>query len=209
MDRISPVTNAPDIRRTQKQRSNETRSKLLDATIVSIVEVGCEKTTTRRVAELAGVSTGALVHHFSRRADLFGAAIEQLVERRLAEFDAADAALPADPTARLGALLDILWSDFTGPNFVVVIKLWVAAADDAELHDRLAVAEREIARSITGFAIDALGDLIEPDAVDDLSVLLFSALRGLALTQQFAPRTHPQRDMWPTLRAALVAAVES
>jgi AcrR family transcriptional regulator len=76
-----PAATRPQ--RTQVERRAETRAKLLDATIESILEVGYAQTTTRRVAELAGVSAGAQAHHFPRRVELVAAAAEQLVERRI------------------------------------------------------------------------------------------------------------------------------
>ncbi len=192
--------------RPQEERRAETRGKLLDATIKSVLEVGYAQTTTRRVAELAGVSGGARAHHFPHRVDLFGAAIESLAERRLAEFANSADALPADPRKRLDVLLDIVWEDFSSPLFIVVIKLWVAAADEPELYERLAISERRIARSITQIASAGLGDLGVADHLEELVVLFFSSLRGLALTQQFEPRTRRQRDQWQLLKRALLRA---
>src|SRR5690242_5936361 len=65
-------------RRTQEQRRAETRAKLLDAAIESLLEVGYAATTTRAVAQRAGVSSGAQTHHFPRRVDLVAAAVEHL-----------------------------------------------------------------------------------------------------------------------------------
>ena len=70
------------MRRTQQERRDETRGKLLDATIECLLASGYQATTTRRVAELAGVSAGAMTHHFPQRVDLVGAAVERLAEQR-------------------------------------------------------------------------------------------------------------------------------
>src|ERR1019366_1193637 len=59
-DSPRPTPTAPlTPRRTQQERRDETRAKLLDATIESLVEVGYSATTTRLLAERAGVSSGA------------------------------------------------------------------------------------------------------------------------------------------------------
>ena len=65
---------------SQEERRAETRAKLLDATIECLLEEGYAGTTTRRVAELAGVSQGAQTHHFPYRVDLVAAAIERLAQ---------------------------------------------------------------------------------------------------------------------------------
>ena len=69
-------------RRSQAERSASTRAALLDATIASLVQDGYANTTTSRVAERAGVSRGAHLHHFQTRQALVAAAMERLAERR-------------------------------------------------------------------------------------------------------------------------------
>ena len=69
-------------RRSQAERSASTREALLDATIACLVEDGYASTTTSRVAERAGVSRGAHLHHFQTRQALLAAAMEHLAERR-------------------------------------------------------------------------------------------------------------------------------
>jgi AcrR family transcriptional regulator len=194
-------------RRTQEERRAETRAKLLDATIHSVLEVGYAATTTRRVAELAGVSQGAQTHHFPRRVDLVGAAVERLAEQRLAELRSLAADLPTDPRQRVAALLDLLWADFSSSTFKVVVKLWVAAADDAELYARLVTVERRIARAIAGLAQEFAGQLTGTPGWEARIQLVFSALRGLALTLQFEPRARRPGDAWPGMRAALLESL--
>src|SRR4051812_3173122 len=72
-------------RRTQEERSSATIAKLLDATIESLVAVGYEHTTSRSVAERAGVSRGAQSHHFPRRVDLIVSAVERMMQIRTEE----------------------------------------------------------------------------------------------------------------------------
>lgn len=195
-------------RRTQEERRAETRARLLDATLRSLEEVGYPGTTTRRVAELAGVSQGAQTHHFPYRVDLVGAALEELAERRVAELRPEIERMQNDGGG-LAALLDLLWADFSGPLFTVVVKLWVAAADDPELYARLVPIERSMARAIIGSAIDFGGD--ELLGIDEWEVrisLALSAIRGLALSQAFEPRERRAgRDPWPPVRDLLVRAL--
>ena len=184
-------------RRTQEERRAETRGKLLDATIESLVDAGYAATTTRHVAELAGVSQGAQTHHFPRRVDLVGAAIENLAQRRIAELGESAGRLPAESRERAAAVLDMLWADFASPLFTVFVKVWVAAADDPELYERLVPIERLLARAIAEHAVALGGD-------NDRVFFVLSTLRGLALTERFEPRERSARDRWPVLRGLLV-----
>jgi AcrR family transcriptional regulator len=198
------VTSPP---RTQEERTADTRAKLLDATIESILEVGYTQTTTRRIAVQAGVSAGAQAYHFPRRVDLVAAAAEHLIERRIEETRRRARRMTGPPEQRLPALLDLMWADFAGPIFSVVLKLWVAAADEPELYERLVAGERRMARAITDLASESLGDLAAGKDAEGKLLLIFSACRGLALTEQLEPREKRRRDQWPQLREQLLAAL--
>ncbi len=87
-------------RRSQSERREETRGRLLDATVESLIEVGYAGTTIRRVTELAGVSQGAQSHHFPHRIDLVTSAFERLAEQRVERYRERARELP--PTARPG-----------------------------------------------------------------------------------------------------------
>ncbi|MFC7484331.1 TetR/AcrR family transcriptional regulator [Luedemannella flava] len=56
-------------------RGDATRDKLLDATIRLVREVGYTQTTTRAIAQAAGVAEGTLYRHYPDKAGLFVAAI--------------------------------------------------------------------------------------------------------------------------------------
>jgi AcrR family transcriptional regulator len=200
-----PMSVSP-ARRTQEQRRAETRAKLLDATIQSLLDVGYAATTTRRVAELAGVSQGAQTHHFPYRVDLVGAAVERLADRRIAELHELADEFPSDRSERLRALLDVLRADFSGPTFVVYVKLWVAADDDPELYARLVPVERRIARATIELAQTLSGELADVPGFEPHMQLALIVVRGLALTERFEPRGRPRRDPWPEVRASLLDA---
>jgi AcrR family transcriptional regulator len=195
--------------RTQEERRAETQAKILDATIKSLLEDGYAQTTTRHVAALAGVSPGALAHYYPRRVDLVAAAIEHLAEQRLQAWSAMADSLPDKPDERLPALADRLWEDFSSPLFTVFVKLWIAAADDAELYERLAVAERGLARAISRLAAESIGDLRGQAGWEGRLLVALAAMRGLALMEHFEPRTEPQADPWPIARAALIESLET
>src|SRR3954454_3417465 len=150
-------------RRTQEERRAETRGKLLDATIASLLEAGYQATTTRRVADLAGVSAGAMTHHFPHRVDLVGAAIERLAEQRVAELRTQAGALPVKREERAQAVLEMLWADFSSDLFTIFVKLWVAAADEPELYARLVPVERLMTREIATSLPRFVGDDPAPE----------------------------------------------
>jgi AcrR family transcriptional regulator len=119
-------------RRTHAERSASTRQALLDATIVGLVADGYGGTTTNTISRRAGVSVGALQHHFASKAQLMAAAVAQLCEQRRAEL--ADAMTDVDPGVdRLDVATDLMWEMYRGPAFAAYAELWVAARTDDDL----------------------------------------------------------------------------
>src|ERR1700722_9894578 len=140
-----PATASPAPRRSQAARSASTRQALLDATIACLVEDGYAKTTTSRVAERAGVSRGAHLHHFQTRQALVAAAMEHLAERRGENLLAAAENLPEGRERIVGGL-DLLWSGYASPLYQAALDLWTHARTDPELRERLAPIERDLDR---------------------------------------------------------------
>jgi AcrR family transcriptional regulator len=163
----------------QERRRAETRAALLDATIECLVSYGYAKTTTGRIAEVAGLSRGAQLPYFRSRADLVTAAVAHLAEQRIADFTER----MSGGDASLEDCLDTLWEGHQPPIFDATLELWVASRTDEDLRVHLLSVEREVATSIAKAAESALGDLTHrPGFADDLAYAL-ATIRGLALLQ--------------------------
>lgn len=196
-------------RRTQEQRTAETRAKLLDATVESLLAAGYAATTTRRVAELAGVSQGAQTHHFPFRVDLVTAAVARMADQRVAEIERRLPDLPDATDARVAALLDLLWGDFSSDLFTVFVKVWVAAADDRELHDRLVPIERELSRAVARLVARLFAAVPEAGGLDARMTTVLATMRGLALTHRFEPRSQAPPDLWSSARPVLAEVLRA
>jgi len=174
----TPVTTAATKRRarTHAERRAETRGALLDATIECLVTYGYAKTTTGRIADVAGVSRGAQLPYFRSRADIVTAAVAHLAEQRIAAFTAR-----CGPSPALDECLDALWEAHQGPIFEAALELWVASRTDSELRASLVRVERDVHAAILRTALSALGDLAQrPGFTEDL-VSALATIRGLAL----------------------------
>lgn len=119
-------------RRTNEERTAETRGRVLEAALECLAELGYGGTTTTAVAERAGVSRGAQLHHFPTRASLIAAAVEHLYARLRADYEKAFAKI--SPGAdRLGAAIDLFWKVWQDARLHAVLELHVAARTDQEL----------------------------------------------------------------------------
>ena len=125
-------------RRTQAERRAQTRHALLAATIETLVDDGFAGVTTRAVAGRAGVSIGALQHHFRSRSDLLAAAIEHLSEQLAREFVAQAPTAGRSEPELVEELIDVLWKMHKGPLMTGIADLSVADRTDRELSERLA-----------------------------------------------------------------------
>jgi AcrR family transcriptional regulator len=191
-------------RRTQAERREQTRALLITTTIRAIAEEGYHATTTRRVAELAESSLGALAHHFPSRLDLVTAALDEVGRRTVADLRAQAADLPTDGPARLRAALDAIWAYFSGELFVVWLRVWVAAAEDPALYRRLAPLQPEMSRAVSAAGADLAPAGVPRREWNSRLTVALDAMRGLALRRAVEPRETDDDDPWPSVRDQLV-----
>jgi len=198
------VTAPPETR--QQQRSRSTQHRLLDAAVDCLVERGWAGTTTTLVADRAGVSRGAQLHHYRTKSALLIAAVEHLAERRSAELRAEAAALPPDGD-RLEATIDLLASLFTGPLFAAAIEVWVAARTDPALRSALVPVEARFGREVHRLTVELLGANESRPGVREAVQTTLDLMRGLGvaslLTDDSARRTRLLADWTAHLRGVL------
>lgn len=169
-------------RRTQAERTAETKTALLDATLDLLAESGYKATTTTAVAHRAGVSLGALLHHFPTKTDLLTEAIGHAFDRRTREYRRIMA--EADPSSdSLDSSLDLLWAMCNGPTFAVFVELWVAARTEPELVEPLVAVDREFLVTAQQMYTDYF---LGPESNDETArvglQMVFSLLTGLAFS---------------------------
>ncbi|WP_068014607.1 TetR/AcrR family transcriptional regulator [Nocardia mexicana] len=202
-----PAVSKPQ-RRTQEQRSSEMRVRLLDATIDCLVEYGYAGTTTPRVAERAGVTRGAQVHHFGSKTDLVVAAISHLAQRRT---DAAMQELgrfraEGDPVA---AVLEFLWELHQGPLFVAAMELWVAGRVDRVLAAEMAKVEPFVNNAVLTAVAQMVPDEVDRKIARDFVYTAMDALRGILVSNFIDPDSDRALRRWKRAAAHLRLAAES
>jgi AcrR family transcriptional regulator len=186
-------------RRTQAERRASTRAALVRATIDSLVEVGYAGTTTNEIQQRAGVSRGALTHHFASKAELLLAAMDHLYEDSSAKIRDAAPGLPSGPE-RIRPAIWLLWEQFNGPLFLAAMELWVAARTDTELRAALLPHERRLGRQLRQLAVEVFGGSVAAhSAAETVYQVLMTSMRGQAMTyalQPDAPLDGPHVQYW-------------
>jgi AcrR family transcriptional regulator len=172
------VTTSVGPRRTQAERSATTRSLILAATIDALVELGHAGTSTLEVQRRAGVSRGALLHHFPSRAELLVAAVDDLFASQTQEIY--DAAASAPLLEGIDAGIDALWAAFNGPLAVAADELWSAARDDDELREALTRQNRILRSEIRTMLAELWPNYVSHPNYDLVLVIITDAMRGAA-----------------------------
>ncbi|MCC3315725.1 TetR/AcrR family transcriptional regulator [Nocardia africana] len=195
-------------RRTQEQRSSEMRVRLLDATIDCLVEYGYAGTTTPRVAERAGVTRGAQVHHFGSKTDLVVAAISHLAQRRT------EAAMKELGRLRggddpIGATLDAMWELHQGPLFIAAMELWVAGRTDPVLAAEAEKVEPFVNNAVLMAVSQLVPDELRRKEVRDFAYTAMDTLRGILVSNFVSPDPERAHRRWQRASAHLRRAAES
>ncbi len=166
---------------TQAERTAHTRERLLNATIESLVERGYRATSTPEICRRAGVSRGAQLHHYPNKELLVAAAVDHLLEERVAELGDRLSKAPAG-VLDLHDAAEFLWSVYTGPTFDAWLELVVAARTDpllhalvAELNGRLVTAAERLCGTFLLPYVD------DPALVAATTRLILAIFDGLAM----------------------------
>jgi AcrR family transcriptional regulator len=119
-------------RRRNIDRSAATRRQILEATIRLLDSHGYGAVTNIKVAEAAGVSRGAMMHHFPTRQDLLVATVEfaydKLLAYRLTHLGKLDFGLP-----RYRALIDLAWATARLPEGIACNEIRTGSRSDPEI----------------------------------------------------------------------------
>jgi AcrR family transcriptional regulator len=156
------------------EQSDATRSALLAAARQLFTERGYAATSTTEIVKRAGVTRGALYHHFAAKYDVFHAVFEQL-EIELTDQIAREALAGSDALEqlRLGcrAFLDICLDPAVQRIVIVEGPAVLGWETWHEIEERY--GHGLVVAGVTG-AVDA--GLVESQPVDPLADVLFGAL---------------------------------
>ena len=170
--------------RTQQQRREETRARLLDAAIETIVEVGYARASAAVIARRAEVSDGALFKHFATMGDFMAATALEVMRRQLEQFSKQVAEIPSDRPALEGALIAL--RDISGN---ATNELMVAARTDEKLRATLQGALVEYGRNIYETAQEMPGaDQLPPELLMLIVAVMVNTFDGAALIRAVLPQ---------------------
>lgn len=126
----------PRARRTHAERTAETRARILKAVVETITDLGFQKTTAAEIARRAGVTWGAVQHHFGGKDGILLAVLEESFARfaeRLSGIDR-DAGSIDD---RVGQFIDHAWGHFSSDDYRSSFEILLNFAEEDDGGDGL------------------------------------------------------------------------
>lgn len=198
-------------RRTQAERSDETRGRVIEAAAEVLRRKGYAGLRTDEVSRVAKVSRGAQQYHFPTKDSLVLATAAHLLrgglERGQSRADVARAA--ADP---IEAIIQDCMDFFLGPDFSVVLDLVLASTKDRGLREKVYGYARESRMGVEAAWLEVLCERgIPREKAEKVLWLTISIVRGFsvrALWQRDEKRFRDLLDEWKLILAGYLKAVE-
>jgi AcrR family transcriptional regulator len=184
---MQPAASTPErARRTQAQRSEAMRRRVLDAAVQVLGERGYAGFRTAEVADAAGASRGALTHHFPTKDALVLAALEH-VFRTATERARQRAHRVRSPADAIRALIEDSRDFFFSDLFLIALDLAILGGRDSPNNAQILEMSRANRLPVEAAWLDALIEVGVPAKVaEDLLWLTTSIVRGLAVRRVLA-----------------------
>jgi AcrR family transcriptional regulator len=115
------------LRRTQAERTAETRARIVDSVHRCISELGFAGATAAQIARRAGITWGAVQHHFGGKDGIWIAVLED----SFARFAARLAEVPDDAPLeeRVEQFVARAWEHFSSPHYRSTFEILLHASD--------------------------------------------------------------------------------
>jgi len=194
-------------RRTQADRSAATRARILDAVVETIDAVGFVRTTSQRIARGAGVSVGAVQHHFPAKDDILAAVLERSLDSLFAKFEGVSLA-DASLEDRVGVFVERAWLHYGSAAFRSTLEILLnfrnAAAEGGEVAATLPILAS--ARGATRLWGEVFANVdLSARQQREIRQFAFASLSGLAMTQRLQVGERGMRPQIELLKTALLA----
>lgn len=205
-----PVTkrSGTEAKRSRAEQREDTRIAILDATIASLIESGHAATTTRGVAERAGLSQGALQHHYPTRGALLDAAVRRLADQSAQAVIETYSGITGTERERVAELVDELWALAQLAPIGVGLELLATARTDPEMADTAAHLVAHIETTVYSVARQVLGELADRPGARDWMRITVITIAGVLMTSSVPAAAGLVPD-WSTVRRHIMSSFDT
>lgn len=181
-------------------RADRTRRRIIDETVLCVLEEGFASASANHVAERAGVTWGVIQYHFGSSVGLFSAVVDSGFAELTSVMDALQ--LPSGTTRdRVRALVDTAWTAFSSPTSRASLEILIATRPgrDPATAGQLA----DMAKSLRRLGV-SLG-VSDSEAVGEL---IWAFLRGLVIERMVVDGSFDSERQRALLADVLTSYVE-
>jgi AcrR family transcriptional regulator len=182
-DRVAPTRGASParVRRSQVERAEETKRRILEAAARLIVRKGYAELRVADVAAEAGVSVGAQLHHFPQKDALVVAVIEHCFGEagRNSRNRATDGAT-ADQVLKMA--IEDAKSFFFSDHFLIAINIVLSTQPPSDMREAVLNISRDARLPVERSWRDAMIAAGFPEEIaGDVITMSFGLIRGFAI----------------------------
>ncbi|WP_354638530.1 TetR/AcrR family transcriptional regulator [Kitasatospora camelliae] len=187
-------------------RGAETRNRILDATLASLVRNGYGGTTARAIAQCGGFAPGVIYYHFADLDDLVVATLIHTCEARARRYRSELSGV--DRGARVVELLRELYDEDTESGHIAAVQeIYAGARPDSRVAERLLLETRrweELAEEVLTTLLRGkpLASLVEVPVVASAAVAFYLGME--TLTHLDGDRSRPAQLFDQAARLAAV-----
>lgn len=145
-------------RKTQQERTAETTESLLKATIDLMHDRGFYRMSTAEIAERAGVSRGALNHHFASREEIVVTAIQHQLRSSAARLHKMALTI-RKKGGSTDEIVDFIWSLMTDRLYYVTMEYMPEARHNKEFRKKIVVVVKEFHSGLDAVWAELAGQL--------------------------------------------------
>lgn len=174
-------------RRSNEDRSSETQRALIQATIEVVYREGYAGTSVATIAEEAGLTRGAVLHHFGNRAGLMAETVRRVYEEGRGQF--LDMAAKRTEPFFLREMPGLVWDGACSKSGIAVLDILWSTRNDPQLQRAVMPVSEQIEDDATALYQSNFGGNDE-HARAMARILIWSA-RGLGMNRALSPGSAP------------------
>ena len=202
LSQLEPEGLAAEGQGWQQRKSAQTRIAILEAAIDCLEMYGYARTTTQLIAETAGISRGAMLHHYATKQELIASVIDYAFYKRMQGFIERIHGLSEVERVREHAGIEVYWQSVLTREYMATLQLSVAARTDEELREILIPKHQRYDKIERQTVLQAFPEWQDkPDLYELCMDFCIASMEGLLLN----------RDVWDDRRrrVALRALISS
>ncbi len=189
--------------RTQAERSTRTRQRIIRAAVEIISKSGFKKASMGQIAAAAGVTTGAIQHHFGDKAGILSAVTElsfsQLATRLSVIFIENERL-----EDRVAQFIEVLWEKYQTPIFWISLEIIMNMKNDTVFTERAKMYMDQISLFIDRLWMGTFWDTPAPREHHIAAQrFLFNTINGLAIEQLTNPAVHESKTTFILLKTVI------